>query len=77
MLDKVNHVLVTSLEDNPDKLQDIPVMKIKDYQAEKGDLIVVTVVGIYQKEVIALLEEHCVSNYDVIGSFMNLKNKEL
>ena len=77
LLDKVNHVLVTSLEDNPDKLQDIPVMEIKDYQAEKGDLIVVTVVGIYQKEVIALLEEHCVSNYDVIGSFMNLKNKEL
>lgn len=43
-------------------------MGMKDYQIQKGDLIVVTVVGIHQKDVIALLEEKHIESYGVIGS---------
>ncbi len=68
LADKVQAILVTSLEDNPDRIQDIPVMGMKDYQTQKGDLIVVTVVGLHQKDVIALLEEKHIDSYGVIGS---------
>lgn len=72
-INKVAGILVTNPEENPNKLQDIPIMGIKGYREEKGDFIVITVVGIYQKEVITLLEEMGVNYYDIIGSFMNLE----
>ena len=73
LLEKVAGILVTSLGDNPDRLQNIPVMETKDYREQNGDLVVITVVGIYQKEVISTLEERGIRNYDVICSYMNLE----
>lgn len=68
LLQKVSGILVSSLSDNPNSLQDIPVIEINEYQARDGDLVVVTVVGIYQKEVIAVLEDKKIDNYEVIRS---------
>lgn len=72
LLQKVSGILVSSLSDNPDRLQDIPVMEISEYQAREGDLVVVTVVGIYQKEVITVLEDKKIDNYVVIRGYMDL-----
>lgn len=73
LIQKVGSILVTNPGDNPDKLQGISILPLQDYQMQDGDLIIITVVGIYQKEVISSLEERMISNYEVIGSFMNLE----
>ncbi len=72
LAEKVAGILVTNRKDNPDKLQDIPVLSFEDYQVQDGDLVIITVVGIYQKDVIALLEERRIDTYGVISGFMNL-----
>ena len=67
LIEKVEGILVTNRGDNPDRLQNIPVLALKDYRAQEGDLVIITVVGIYQKEVISLLEERRIDNYGVIN----------
>ena len=47
-------------------------MEINEYQAREGDYVVITVVGIYQNEVIAVLEDKKIDNYGVIRSYMDL-----
>ena len=58
---------MTNRGDNPDRLQDIPVLALEEYQAQEGDLVMITVVGIYQK-VISLLGERGIENYGVISN---------
>lgn len=65
-INKVSNILVTDLSDNPDAVQGIPIMEVKDYQLQKGDFVIITVVGIYRNEVIAMLEEKGVTNYEVV-----------
>lgn len=72
LLQKVTGILVSSLDDNPNKLQDIPIIEINAYQHREGDLIVVTAVGIYQKEISAVLEEKGIDNYCVLRSCVDL-----
>lgn len=72
LLQKVTGILVSSLDDNPNKLQDIPIIEINAYQHREGDLIVVTAVGIYQKEISAVLEEMGIDNYCVLRSCVDL-----
>ena len=71
LIEKVEGILVTNRGDNPDRLQDIPVLALEEYQAQEGDLVMITVVGIYQKEVISLLEERGIDHYRVISSLFD------
>lgn len=65
-IQKVCSVLVTSLGDNLDMIQGIPVMEAADYQTQKGDLVVNTVSGIYRKEVCAILKEKGIIDYEIV-----------
>lgn len=71
-IQKVENILVSSLKDNPDQLQDISVVEINEYQPREGDFIVITVVGIYQKEVIAALEKKGIDHYRALNSYIDL-----
>ena len=57
---------MTSLGDNLDMIQGIPVMEAADYQTQKGDLVVNTVSGIYRKEVSAILKEKGIIDYEIV-----------
>ena len=69
-LGKVRNVLVTSLSDNPTVVGETSVMEIVDYLFKTGDLVIVTVMGRYQEEVITLLEKNEISNYELISNFI-------
>lgn len=65
-IDKVGGILVTSLSDNLDTVQGIQVMEIEDFQIRKGDLIVNTVSGIYQREISAILRGKGITDYEAV-----------
>ncbi len=69
---KVSNILVTDMSDNPAKLQNIPVMGINEYTACEKDLIVITVMGINQQEVIEILRDRMIYDYEIIRSYMDL-----
>lgn len=74
LLKKVNNILVTSLSDNSSEVQGISLMEIRDYQVRPDDLVVITVSGIYRNEVIALLEEKKITNYEFVSNCIEFKD---
>ncbi len=74
LLKKVRNILVTSLGDNPTAIGEISVMEIDNYQFQAGDLIIVTVAGIYQREVIDLLEDKGISNFELMSNCVGDSN---
>lgn len=67
---KVGSVIVTSKEENPQKIDDIPVLSVNEYQYKEGDLVLITVTSIYREEIIQKLEELQVKRYEAVDVVM-------
>lgn len=66
--EKVKSIIVTSLEGNPCKINEIPVIELIEYKYSKGDLILITVTSIYQKQIIDNLKRNGINNFEIIDA---------
>lgn len=69
MKERVQYIVVSDKRNNPESLEEIPVISVDDYK-EKESVLLVTVCGLYHKEIEDTLIEKGVLNYRLMDDVL-------
>lgn len=67
VLNKVIAIIVSNKCENPDSIKAIPVISVDAYQHLLGNLILITVTSIYQKEIVDKLKNMGIDDYEIVN----------
>lgn len=67
--DRVQWIVVSDTKNNPESVEDIPVISVENYK-EKQSALLVTVSGLYQKEVEDVIIENGIRDYKLIDDVL-------
>ncbi len=68
--EKVQAIIVTDKEGNPEHIEEIPVISLDEYRYQNDDLILITVTSIYKKDIVERLRKRNLFNYELIDAVM-------
>lgn len=74
--EKVQAIIVTDKEGNPEHIEEIPVISLDEYRYQNDDLILITVTSIYKKDIIENLMKRNLRNYESIDAAMLCTEQE-